>query len=38
MVKKTIALISDFGLHDPFVGILKGVINNTAKETIFIDQ
>jgi hypothetical protein len=32
-----IAIITDFGLHDPFVGIMKGVIANISPHTQIID-
>lgn len=33
----TIAIITDFGLHDPFVGIMKGVIANISPQAQIID-
>lgn len=35
--QKTIAIMTDFGLQDPFVGIMKGVIINISPSTTMID-
>ena len=36
-MRPVITLITDFGLSDPFVGIMKGVILNIAPEAEIID-
>jgi S-adenosyl-L-methionine hydrolase (adenosine-forming) len=36
-MKKNIAILTDFGFHDPFVGIMKGVIQNIAPQATLID-
>lgn len=33
----TIALLTDFGLHDPYVGMMKGVMLGTAPEARLVD-
>ncbi len=35
--RTVIAIITDFGLHDPFVGIMKGVIANISPQSQIID-
>ncbi len=35
--KKIISLITDFGLKDPFVGIMKGVMLNINPDLVFVD-
>lgn len=37
MNSKTIALITDFGLEDPYVGIMKGIITDLSPGTPMID-
>jgi len=37
MGQRTIALITDFGIDDPYVGIMKGVINQIASKVNLID-
>ena len=37
MPSPTIALVTDFGLDDPYVGIMKGVISSLAPDTKLID-
>jgi len=34
---KTVALLTDFGLADPYAGIMKGVISRIAPEVQFVD-
>ena len=37
MKSKTIALVTDFGLEDPYVGIMKGIISDISPGTPLID-
>lgn len=36
-MKRPIAILTDFGLQDPFVGIMKGVVQSIAPDTPVID-
>src|SRR5829696_6867084 len=37
MPRRTIALLTDFGSHSPYVGVLKGVIYNINSEVNIVD-
>ncbi len=37
MIMPTIALLSDFGLHDAYVGVMKGVMSKICSDAQFVD-